>query len=336
MFDKVWVAVADKLSPANVAALALLLATAIGSSLVTYFRTTERASLSDFLAFAFPPEVLAHPSARADFVFWITKKLLQPLIYFPAGVTFVVAVGYGTRLALMKLFGIDHVETAPAGPVLILVFTATMLLAYDLSYYLYHWAQHRVPFLWELHKVHHSAEVLVGVTKDRVHPVDELMNRAWDGLIPGICYGLWSFAALDPVEVTVFGLNVYVMRNILMMDFVRHTHLPISFGPIDHVVISPHAHQLHHSVARKHWDKNFGLMFTFWDRLFGTFRPPEPAETFKFGLIERDRDQYQSLSGLYLLPLRKMWSHVGRRRRAATPKAADARTGEVSLGEAER
>ncbi len=67
------------------------------------------------------------------------------------------------------------------GPVTVLVFTATMLLAYDLSYYLYHVAQHRWPVLWELHKVHHSAEVLVGITKDRVHPLDELINRAWDG-----------------------------------------------------------------------------------------------------------------------------------------------------------
>lgn len=318
MIDRIWDTVASRLTVANVAALALLLATAIGCSLVTYVRTTERAGLRDFVRFAFPPDVLAHPSAKTDFLFWITKKLLQPLVFFPAGVTFVVAVGYGTRTLLTKLFGIGEVVTQPAGPWTIVVFTATMLLAYDLSYYLYHWAQHRVPFLWELHKVHHSAEVLVGVTKDRVHPLDELMNRAWDGLIPGICYGAWSVVALDPVEVTVFGINVYVMRNLLMMDFVRHTHLPITFGPVRHVVISPHAHQLHHSVARKHWDRNFGLMFTLWDRVFGTFREPEPAETFKFGLVERDRDAYQSLSGLYWLPLRKMAGHL-RRRRPETP-----------------
>ena len=39
------------------------------------------------------------------------------------------------------------------------------------------------------------------------------------------------FFALDPVEVTIFGINVYAMRNIiLMMDFVRHTHLKLSYG----------------------------------------------------------------------------------------------------------
>ena len=324
MVDKVMSAVSAKLTFPNVAALLLLLATAIGCALVTYLRTTERASLRDFLLFAFPAEVLTHPSAKADFLFWITKKLLTPLLFLPAGITFVVGVGWATRVVLMKVFGLEPVVSGPAGPVMIVIFTATMLLAYDLSYYLYHYGQHKIPLLWELHKVHHSAEVMVGVTKDRVHPLDELMNRAWDGLIPGICYGAWSLLALDPVEVTIFGINVYVMRNILMMDFVRHTHLPISFGVVDHIIISPHYHQLHHSVARKDWDKNFGLMFSFWDRLFGTLGKPAAKEEFKFGLVEHDRRDYHSLYGLYVLPLRKMLGHLptwsGRPKRdGATP-----------------
>lgn len=322
MIERVWSAIAEKLTVANVAALALLLATAIGCSLVTYLRTSERASLRDFLAFALPPELWSNRSARADILFWITKKAVTPLLFLPAGITFVVGVGYATRLVLIAAFG-QPAEPPPAGPLLIVLFTGTMLLAYDASYYFYHVAQHRVPFLWELHKVHHSAEILVGLTKDRVHPLDELMNRAWDGLIPGICYGIWSVVALDPVEVTVFGINVYVMRNLLMMDFVRHTHLPITFGRVGRVVISPHAHQLHHSTARKHWDRNFGLMFTVCDRLFGTYSAPEPNERFQFGLVERDRADYHSLYGLYVLPLRKMARSLRRirRRPAATPSA---------------
>lgn len=315
MAERIWEAVAARLTGPNVAALLLLLATAVGCALVTYFRTTERASLRDFILFAFPSEVLAHPSAKADFLFWMTKKIVTPLLFLPAGITFVVAVGWGTRVVLTKALGIEQAATEPAGPLLIVVFTATMLLAYDLSYYIYHVAQHRIPILWELHKVHHSAEVMVGLTKDRVHPLDELMNRAWDGIIPGICFGIWSLVALDLVEVTVFGINVYVMRNILMMDFVRHTHLPISFGPVDHIVISPHYHQLHHSVAQKDWDKNFGLMFSFWDRLFGTLAAPKRGEVFRYGLVEPDRHQYQSLYGLWVLPLRKMLGHVPRPRR---------------------
>jgi len=298
--------VMDKLSFDNLATAGLLLLTALGSALWAYWRIADKKSFADFFEFALPKEVILHPSAKADFLFWITKKLLMPFLLIPSGVIFVAAMAYLTNQGLGALLDIHEPLLGEAGPLVIVVFTLTMLLAYDISYYLYHYAQHKVPLLWELHKVHHSAEVMVGVTKDRVHPLDDLMNRMWDGVIPGICFGIWTLVALNPVEATIFGINVYVIRNILMMDFVRHTHLKISFGPLDNVVLSPHWHQLHHSANPKHYDKNFGLLFSFWDRMFGTACVPEPDEDFKFGLMDKDHSDYQSLFGLYILPLKKM------------------------------
>ncbi|MER9752501.1 sterol desaturase family protein [Mesorhizobium sp. M0166] len=313
MFPEFARAIVEKLSNVNLTTLGLLLLTALGSAVIAYWRTAEHKSLRDFFDFAFPQEVILHPSARADALFWITKRAIMPFLLIPAGVTFVVAVGYGTREAIGWFLNIHApLLGGPAGPVTIVIFTATMLVAYDISYYLYHVAQHRFPFLWELHKVHHSAEVMVGITKDRVHPLDDLMNRMWDGVIPGICFGIWSLIALHPVEVAIFGINVYVIRNILMMDFVRHTHLKISFGPLNNIILCPHWHQVHHSIDPRHYDKNFGLLFSFWDRLFGTQFVPEPDEDLKFGLVDRDVRDYQSLFGLYILPLKKMARHVMR------------------------
>ncbi|WP_246681210.1 sterol desaturase family protein [Mesorhizobium sp. B2-6-1] len=311
----------DKLSGSSLLSAGLLLLTALGSALIAYWRTAERKSFREFFDFVFPNEIVTHPSARADLLFWITRKAIMPFLMLPAGVTFVVAVGYATNRTLAALLQIEPpLLPGPPGAVTIVIFTVTMLIAYDISYYLYHVAQHRFPFLWELHKVHHSAEVMVGITKDRVHPLDELMNRAWDGVIPGICFGIWTLLSLNLVEVTIFGVNVYVMRNILMMDFVRHTHFKISFGPLNNIVLCPHWHQLHHSVDPRHYDKNFGLLFSFWDRLFGTLCVPKPDEDFRFGLMERGARDYQSLSGLYVLPLKKMWGHIARRfrRRASS------------------
>jgi sterol desaturase/sphingolipid hydroxylase (fatty acid hydroxylase superfamily) len=311
----------DKISGASLLATGLLLLTALGSALIAYWRTVEHKSWREFFDFVFPHEIITHPSAKADVLFWVTKKAIMPFLMLPAGVTFVVAVGYVTNRVLAALFQVTPpLIEGPAGPFTIVVFTATMLLAYDISYYLYHVAQHRFPILWELHKVHHSAEVMVGITKDRVHPLDELMNRAWDGVIPGICFGIWSLVSLNLVELTVFGVNVYVMRNILMMDFVRHTHFKISFGPLNNVVLCPHWHQLHHSTDPRHYDKNFGLLFSFWDRLFGTLCVPRPDEDFKFGLMERNVGDYQSLAGLYVMPLKRMWRQIVRRLRPAKPE----------------
>ncbi|RWC50913.1 MAG: sterol desaturase family protein [Mesorhizobium sp.] len=313
--------VLDRISGAGLLATGLLLLTALVSALVAYWRTVEKKSWKEFFEFAVPHEVITHPSARADLLFWVTRKALMPFLMLPAGIVFVSAVGYATNWLLSTLLPIQPpLIEGPAGPVTVTIFTITMLLAYDISYYLYHVAQHRYPVLWELHKVHHSAEVMVGITKDRVHPLDELMNRAWDGVIPGICFGIWSLVSLNLVELTIFGVNVYIIRNILMMDFVRHTHFKISFGPLNNLILCPHWHQLHHSTDPRHYDKNFGLLFSFWDRLFGTLCVPRPDEDFKFGLIERNVRDYQSLAGLYILPLTRMWRQIARHFRTDKPE----------------
>jgi sterol desaturase/sphingolipid hydroxylase (fatty acid hydroxylase superfamily) len=288
--------------------LLLLWSTVALAGFVTYLRVTSEArSLRGLFRHVFPSEVFRHASARADLLFWISRRALMPLLVVPLLLSTVTA-GHGMYWLLTQIFGAPSHPPGHAGPLVLTIFTITMLLAYDLSYYIYHYAQHKVPMLWELHKVHHSAQVMVGITKDRVHLLDELMNHWWDGVIPGLCYGIWLFFALDPVEVTIFGLNVYVLRNIfLMMDFVRHTHLKLTYGPVlDNILLSPHYHQLHHSIAEEHWDKNFGLTLCIWDRLFGTLVKPKTNETFIFGLTDNEHDEYQSLYGLHIVPLKKM------------------------------
>jgi sterol desaturase/sphingolipid hydroxylase (fatty acid hydroxylase superfamily) len=314
-----------RIAGGNALAGICLLITALLSALYIYVTTPRERSFRDFFDFLIPHEILLHRSAKADFWFWITRSVLLRYLMLPAGAVFVGGMGYLTHKLVGGAFGIEAPLLGPAGPVTIVIFTITMLLAYDISYYLYHYAQHRIPFLWELHKVHHSAEVMVGITKDRVHPLDELMNRAWDGVIAGFFFGLWTLISLNPVEATIFGVNVYVIRNILMMDFVRHTHLKISFGALNSVVLCPHYHQLHHSADPKHYDKNFGLLFSFWDRWFGTLAVPEKDESFTFGLMERESREYQSLFGLWVLPVIKMsghilrWLRLDRGRKAAEP-----------------
>lgn len=291
----------------------LLWATVLFAGVFTYLRANPgRWSPRDFIRHLIPAGVFHHPSARADFLFWLSRRIFMPLLVLPLVISTVVA-GHFAYWVLSSIVGPPSHPAAPAGPVMLVAFTVTMFLAYDLSYYLYHYMQHKIPILWELHKVHHSAQVMIGVTKDRVHPIDEIMNRWWDGLIPGLCYGIWLFFALDPVELTVFGINVYALRNtILMMDFVRHTHLKLPYGRhLSAILLSPHYHQLHHSVAQKHWDKNFGLTLTIWDRMFGTLVVPEPNEDFVFGLAENEHDEYQSLYKLHFVPLKKIAGRLG-------------------------
>jgi sterol desaturase/sphingolipid hydroxylase (fatty acid hydroxylase superfamily) len=301
------------LSGENGITILLLWATVLFAAVVTYVRANPgHRAFRGFIRHFLPPQIFHHPSARADFLFWLSRRIFMPLLVLPLVIS-TYAAGHFAYWVLRSILGAPSHPVGPAGPGMLVAFTITMLLAYDLSYYLYHFMQHKIPILWELHKVHHSAQVMIGVTKDRVHPIDEIMNHWWDGLIPGLCYGIWLFFALDPVELTVFGVNVYALRNIiLMMDFVRHTHLKLSYGRhLSAILLSPHYHQLHHSIAEKHWDKNFGLGLSIWDRMFGTLVVPEPDEDFVFGLTDNEHDEYQSLYRLHIVPLKKIAIRLG-------------------------
>jgi sterol desaturase/sphingolipid hydroxylase (fatty acid hydroxylase superfamily) len=275
------------------------------AAVVTYLQVAEPRSIRAFFVHLVPSASLRHPSARADILFWLSRRLFFPLLVLPLTFSTIVA-GHLTYSMLEGLVGAQVRAAGEPGHLALIAFTITMFLAYDLSYYLYHVLQHRIRFMWELHKVHHSAEVMVGVTKDRIHPLDEIMNNWWNGLIPGATFGVWLFFLQDPVELTIFGINVYFIRNaLLMMDFVRHTHMKFSYGRwLNAIFICPHYHQLHHSVAQEHWDRNFGLSLTLWDWLFGTLVVPKPNEDFVFGLQNREAEEYRSVLRLYWVPIK--------------------------------
>ncbi len=80
--------------------------------------------------------------------------------------------------------------------------------------HLYHNLKHRVPVLWELHKAHYSAEVAVG-TKDRTHPIDDVMNRVWDGLINKPIHGFGYFLHLTLSRLP-FWASIFMRSKILL------------------------------------------------------------------------------------------------------------------------
>jgi sterol desaturase/sphingolipid hydroxylase (fatty acid hydroxylase superfamily) len=291
-------------------ALLLIWGTVAFAAVFTYWQTREREpGLRGFLRHCLPEGTLSHPSAWADFLFWLSRRIFIPLFVLPLAISTVTA-GYAAYQGLTLIFG-PATHTGSASTAMLCLFTLTMVLAYDLSYYTYHYTAHHVPLIWELHKVHHSAQVMVGVTKDRVHPLEELLNRWWDGMIPGLTYGIWLFFVLNPVEVTVFGISAYFLRSLLMMDVVRHTHLQMSYGKWgNRLLLCPYYHQLHHSIDPRDYNKNFGLLLSVWDRLFGTLAVPAPGQHFTFGLANDEHAEYQSLLRLHLVPLKKIYAMV--------------------------
>lgn len=189
----------------------------------------------------------------------------------------------------------------------------------DFVRYYVHYAEHRVPALWELHKVHHSAEVLNFFTAERHHPLSIVLFQMV-GLI-GVVAVNTIFVAFfaDKISLaTLLGGNVFWVLSNLLGGALRHSPVWLSFGPrVERWLISPAQHQIHHSTNPKHFDCNFGGSLAIWDRMFGTlYVTGRDREHIEFGLGDETRD-YASLAALYTRPIKRIAAQFAHRPVAA-------------------
>jgi sterol desaturase/sphingolipid hydroxylase (fatty acid hydroxylase superfamily) len=156
--------------------------------------------------------------------------------------------------------------------------------------------------LWEFHKVHHSAEVLTPLTNLRVHPVDVALEAFLTSIATGVvigAYGYWYPGGV--VEFTILGTTlVYFLFSLI--GNLRHSHIRLQFGPrMSKFLCSPFMHQIHHSCETRHFDKNFAVIFSFWDHLARTIWIPKDDEEFRLGIGEESKHFY-SMWGIYVGP----------------------------------
>jgi sterol desaturase/sphingolipid hydroxylase (fatty acid hydroxylase superfamily) len=193
-----------------------------------------------------------------------------------------------------------------------LAFAGALFLVDDFIRYIIHYSEHRIPALWELHKVHHSADVLNFMTAERHHPLSTLIFQIVGSF--GVIAVNGLFIVLFPGQIsmaTLLGGNLFWIATNMIGGALRHSPVWISFGPrIERWLISPAQHQIHHSDNPRHFDCNFGGSLAIWDRMFGTLYTTTPErERINFGLGDETR-AYNSLLGIYLRPLRRIAAMV--------------------------
>ena len=234
------------------------------------------------------------------------RSLIEPFAVAPFVFT-AAALGAWIAGHLTAAFGPPMPMTPSVAPGVVLALL--LLIANDFAYFLAHYLEHRIPLLWEFHKVHHSAPVLIPPTALRLHPVDEIGQKLFVALSTAAVSG--AFLYLYPVgvtEVTVAGLNAYFLSRLLIFYKLRHSHLPLRFSPLlEAMVISPAMHQLHHSNNPRHYDRNFGLQFAIWDRMFGTLMLSDAEPISELGLSNGEHLAYNGLLALYCLPFVKVF-----------------------------
>lgn len=176
--------------------------------------------------------------------------------------------------------------------------TLVLFLAYELGYWIDHYLMHRIPALWEFHKVHHSAEVLTPLTQFRLHPVDAIINGNILAVTIGIANGVANYGfGRTTVPFAITDTNLLFVLFVHAYLLLQHTHLWITFrGWAGRVFLSPAHHQIHHSTNPQHFNKNLGSTLAVFDWLFGTLHvPAKESEKLTFGVEEEHGHDHHAI-----------------------------------------
>jgi sterol desaturase/sphingolipid hydroxylase (fatty acid hydroxylase superfamily) len=215
---------------------------------------------------------------------------------------FVAALAFGTAavtvrpvvLALLgwtaaRDFGLVHLLPLPAGRAVL------GFLLMDLSFYYWHRINHRWPFLWRFHNVHHIDPDLDVSTSFRFHFGEVALSVAFRVVqvtLSGV--SAWTYGVYE----LAFQLNTLFHHSNL--------RLPIALErPLNRLLVTPRMHGIHHSQVRRETDSNFSIVLSWWDRLHGTLRLNVPRDAIAIGVpaytLPGDRALWHALT----LPFRR-------------------------------
>ena len=300
---------------------ALLLAA--GFIVYRRLRKNRRVRWRTILRALFPKHILGSRSNRADFGYLYFNTFINSLAFGWAVLSYQFLTN-GIISGLVALFG----PVQPSGlPEIVTrsIITVMLFLAYELGYWLNHYLSHRIPFMWEFHRVHHSAEVLTPLTSFRVHPAYAMIFANILAISAATANGVvhylfgetsYQYAFSDTNVILVIFIHTYV--------HLQHTHLWIPFrGWLGRVFMSPAHHQVHHSADPKHHNKNLGSCLAVWDWIFGTLHvPAKEPEKLSFG-VGPDHPHPHTFRGELIVPFLRAFNVVrGAFRRPEAPVAA--------------
>jgi sterol desaturase/sphingolipid hydroxylase (fatty acid hydroxylase superfamily) len=152
-----------------------------------------------------------------------------------------------------------------------------LVLLIDLYSYFLHLAQHKIPVLWAMHSLHHSAEALTVVTGAR---------HFWlEGPLLTTAFPIMAIVFKIPPELaTTVGIFYFVVG-----EGMAHLNLRVSLGCFTLWIQNPQFHRIHHSVEPQHRDRNFCKLLPLFDVLFGTAWKPGKDEFPATGLDTREK-----------------------------------------------
>jgi len=153
----------------------------------------------------------------------------------------------------------------------------TGLAVGEMGFYWGHRWSHEVPFLWQFHAIHQSAEHVDFMVSTRAHPVDMVFGRLC-GLVP-----LYALGLAGPIGARGSAVPVAVLLAGRVWGYFIHANLRWRLGPLEWIVSSPAFHHWHHTLNGP-INRNYASMLPWVDRMFGTFYLPKGQWPVAYGI----------------------------------------------------
>jgi sterol desaturase/sphingolipid hydroxylase (fatty acid hydroxylase superfamily) len=237
---------------------------------------------------------LARRGVGTDLLHWVFNGYL--FYYLGYGIVAGYAFSLFTRFASATGFGEALNTRLVSGWPLWEQFILLFLLR-DFLMWCTHNLLHRVPFLWEIHKVHHSVETMDWIGNMRYH---------WGEIV---VYNLTMFL---PVLILGADAGLFIYTGIIdtLLGHFNHSNLRVDTGPLRYIFNSPRMHLWHHDKdGPGSHNKNFAIGLSLWDWIFGTAYYPaddEPEQPRALG-FEGIEEYPRTFVDQQLFPLSRLW-----------------------------
>ncbi len=280
----------------------------ISSTFLAYYIYSKSKGNFSFFKYLFNRKIWLTKSAGIDYILIFFNGFIKILLIAP----FLI---YGLYLSvyvnefLLRNIGYYYFSLSKSQTVIF--YTISLILFGDFTSYLVHYLMHKVPLLWEFHKVHHSATSLNPITQYRIHPIELLIINLRAVFSFGIITGIFDYLSDHQLNIiTILGVNAFSFVFLLFGANLRHSHVQFKYPNfLEYFFVSPFQHQIHHSNNPSHFNKNLGSVLAVWDWLFGTLILSKSVNKIKFGLGTDDVDFNTFWKNLFV-PFRNIFNLI--------------------------
>ncbi|WNJ16984.1 sterol desaturase family protein [Pontibacter sp. G13] len=166
--------------------------------------------------------------------------------------------------------------------------------------WLIHYIEHHVKFMWKFHLIHHSDQHVDTTTGNRHHPGESIFRFTFTAL------------AILITGAPMWLVFLYQTLSVILTQF-NHSNVKMPAwldNALQWVVCTPNMHRVHHHYRMPYSDSNYGNLFSFWDRIFGTFKKVDNTKLVYGVDTHMDYDEHSNAWTMLKIPFLPYRSHV--------------------------